>query len=213
MPSRYTFDYSSILKIKQDHETLRQQVRQLRADLTQLRATQPAPDTAFFTVTTKIEPSDPEIASGSSSNRNIGEGKGTLMRVQKLVPATDYNFELIESDQTDISIFNFSKLPVPVGSIIQCFRLFQSKQWFTSNPNQTILAQAPSGGISARSGSTASFASCTVLYLSSGAITTTGETVRVYNWSQTAVAANAYITIKQVGNTSDWIVDAEDCTT
>jgi hypothetical protein len=214
MPSSYAFDYESVQKIKRDHEQLKNQFRQLKADLAQMRATQAPSNSAFFKVTTKIEPSDPEIASGSTANRNIASGKATQLRIQKIAyPTSTYIYELVETERTEVVIYNFSKLAVPVGTIINCYRDFQSGFWFVEEPNQTAIAQTSSGGIPARSGSTAGSASCTVCYLSSGSLSSTGSSITVYNWSQTAVGGSKYITIKQLGLTSDWVVDAEDCTT
>lgn len=215
MPSKsFSFDFDSIKKIKADHEFLKQQVRELAAELKRSRAFAPREDSGFFKVTTKIESSDGEIASGSTADRNIAEGKGTRMRIKEILnPPSSYNYELVETDITDVAIYNFSKLPVPVGTILKCYKDFQTGFWFAAEPNQTAIAQTSSGGISARSSSTAGSASCTVFTLASGDLTTTGSSVTVYNWSETAVGANKYITIKQIGLTGDWVVDAEDCTT
>lgn len=214
MPSKsFAFDYESIKKIKSDHELLKQQVRELTARVDRARQMIPRPDSAFFKVTTKIEPSDPLISSGSSANRNLAEGKGTKLKIQKLDPATDFNYELVETNQTEIKLYNFSRLAVPVDTVISCRRDFQTGFWLVVQPNQTAIALTSSGGISARSGTTAGYASCTVCYLASGVLTTTGSSVTVYNWSQTAVGGSKYITIKQIGLTGDWVVDAEDCTT
>ena len=211
MPSSYSFDYDSVQKIKRDHEQLKNQFRQLKADLAQMRATQPTASLAFFKTTAVVDASDEATdASGSTNNRTFGEGNATLMRVQRQESGA-LRYELIETDQTNHIIYNFGKLPIPSGFVVPCYRLFQAGIWGVQNPNQTSLAVAPTGGISARSGTTAGSADCVVYYLDSGACQNAGSSIRVYNWSQTAVTAGAYITIKQVGVTGEWVVDAEDC--
>lgn len=211
MPSSYAFDYESVQKIKRDHEQLKNQFRQLKADLAQVRATQAPATTAFFKTTSVVNASDEATdASGSTNNRTFGEGEATLMRVQRQESGA-LRYELKETNQTSHIIYNFGKLPIPVGFVVPCYRLYCAGIWVVQNFNQTSLAIAPSGGISARSGSTPGSANCYLYYLKSGALQGAGSSIKVYNWSQTAVAANAYITIKMVGGTSEWVVDAEDC--
>ena len=211
MPSSYSFDLDSIRKIKRDHETLRNQIRQMRAELSQLRSIASPVSHAFFKTTAVVAASDEKTdASGSTNNRTFGEGNATRMRVQKQT-SSPFRYELVETTETNHIIYNFSKLPIPSGFVVPCVRLQQVGLWVVANFNQTSLAVAPSGGISARSGSTAGSADCHVYYLSSGDVQNAGSTIKVYNWSQTAVAGNAYITIKEVGATGEWVVDAEDC--
>ncbi len=74
------------------------------------------------------------------------------------------------------------------------------------------LCQAPVGGVPARSGNNASQTDCDIYEInaSSGAISSTGDTVSIYNvWSQ-GIASNAYFTAKQVDGV--YVPDAEDCT-
>jgi len=211
MPSSYSFDYESVQKIKRDHEQLKNQYLQLKAELAQVRATQAPASTAFFKTTSVVDASDEATdASGSTNNRTFGEGNATLMRVQRQESGA-LRYELIETNQTNHTIYNFGKLPIPSGFVVPCYRLYCAGIWVVQNPNQTSLAVAPTGGISARSGTTAGSADCVVYYLDSGACQNAGSSIRVYNWSQTAVTAGAYITIKQVGVTGEWVVDAEDC--
>jgi hypothetical protein len=211
MPSSYSFDYESVQKIKRDHEQLKNQYLQLKAELAQVRATQAPATTAFFKTTSVVDASDEATdASGSTNNRTFGEGNATLMRVQRQESGA-LRYELKETNQTNHTIYNFGKLPIPSGFVVPCYRLYCAGIWVVQNPNQTSLAVAPTGGISARSGTTAGSADCVVYYLDSGACQNAGSSIRVYNWSQTAVTAGAYITIKQVGVTGEWVVDAEDC--
>ena len=211
MPSNsYTFNLDSVEKIKRDHETLKNQARQLQGELAQIRA-QNAPTTfAFFRLTSVLSASEEATdASGDQQTRTFGEGKGDLMKIHRQQSAP-LLYELTKTDQ-NYTLHNFGKLPIPSGKIVPAHRLSANGIWVVSTFNQTSLAVAPSGGISARSGSTAGSADCHVYYLDSGAVQNAGSTIRVYNWSQTAVAGGAYITIKMVGGTSEWVVDAEDC--
>ena len=73
-----------------------------------------------------------------------------------------------------------------------------------------IIAQTPSGGIAARSGTTVSSAECTPVYIDGTTLTTYGSgTITVYNIAASAIAGTTYITAKLVG--TNWVADAEDC--
>lgn len=75
-----------------------------------------------------------------------------------------------------------------------------------------VIAQTPGGGIAARSGTTVSAADCTPYYIdATGELTAfpSGDTIEVWNIVGSAIAGNAYITCKLVGN--KWVADAEDC--
>ena len=76
---------------------------------------------------------------------------------------------------------------------------------------QTAVAKAGASGVTARSGTTAGSGEVSIYYIASGVLTSTGETLTAYNLSATAVANNAYITIKRCSLDEEWIVDAEDC--
>lgn len=80
-----------------------------------------------------------------------------------------------------------------------------------------FLLRTPSGGIPARSGTTAGKANCTPYYINASTDTITeltdnsdaAQTFEVYNVFGTAVAGNVYITAKRVYGVL--LVDAEDC--
>jgi hypothetical protein len=76
---------------------------------------------------------------------------------------------------------------------------------------QTAVAKAGASGVTARSGTTAGSGTVSVYSIVAGVLTDTTETLTAYNLSATAVANNAYITIKRCSLDEEWIVDAEDC--
>ena len=76
---------------------------------------------------------------------------------------------------------------------------------------QTAVAKAGGSGVTARSGTTAGSGTVTIYYIDGGVLTSTSQTVTAYSLSATAVANNAYITIKRCSLDEEWIVDAEDC--
>ena len=72
------------------------------------------------------------------------------------------------------------------------------------------IARTGSGGISARSGSTAGSASCSLFRMGSdGGLTDTNANITVFNPFALPVAASVYILCKRVDG--QWVVDAEDC--
>lgn len=77
-------------------------------------------------------------------------------------------------------------------------------------PTATIqVAQAPAGGIAARSGSTPGSATVTLENLSGGSYSS-GSTVTCYNWTNTAVGANHWIAMGQDAS-GNWTFLSEDC--
>ena len=76
---------------------------------------------------------------------------------------------------------------------------------------QTAVAKAGASGVTARSGTTAGSGTVSVYSIVAGVLTDTGQDVTAYSLSATAVANNAYITIKRCSLDEEWIVDAEDC--
>ena len=121
-----------------------------------------------------------------------------------------------EDDSVEMSVLNTTSDDIAGDSIFQAARL--GSLWVSvagggggsAPPN--YLCQAPVGGVPARSGSNASQTDCDIYEInaSSGAISSTGDTISIYNvWSQ-GIASNAYFTAKQVDGV--YVPDAEDCT-
>ena len=91
-------------------------------------------------------------------------------------------------------------------------------KFLNHRPYHAYLLQTPTGGIPARSGTTAGSADCTPYYidtLNSDAITEmtdendASQTLKVYNVFGSPVAGSVYITAKRVNGVL--LVDAEDC--
>ena len=73
----------------------------------------------------------------------------------------------------------------------------------------SYILQTPSGGIAARSGTTVSFANCTVFSVVGTTLTSAGFTLPVGNLSTTAVAGSAYIVAVMAGGAL--VAVWEDC--
>lgn len=71
------------------------------------------------------------------------------------------------------------------------------------------IAQTPSGGIAARSGSTVSSANCTIYAINGTSLTSASITLPVFNLSTSAVAENAYIICLFAGGAL--VCNWEDC--
>lgn len=75
---------------------------------------------------------------------------------------------------------------------------------------QPAIFQTPSGGIPARSGTSAGSAVCTMFYIDGGTIATTGRSHTVYNiFASEDVAGDAYIVASPAKG--GWVVISEDC--
>jgi len=80
-----------------------------------------------------------------------------------------------------------------------------------ARPGAGMIAKVNTGGITARSGTTAGSGSVTAHKLVGTTITTTGETMTVYNLSDAAIAADRWVQCKREWYTGFWFVDFEDC--
>lgn len=80
-----------------------------------------------------------------------------------------------------------------------------------ARPGSGMIAKVNTGGITARSGTTAGSGSVTAHKLVGTTITTTGETMTVYNLSDAAIAADRWVQCKREWYTGFWFVDFEDC--
>lgn len=139
---------------------------------------------------------------------------GTCTRM--FVSQGDPDVDLSEDTAIELEVFNTTSEEIAGGSYFQAARVGTS--WVSvagggggsAPPN--YLCKAPVGGISARTGDTASQTDCDIYEINtqSGLISSTGSTVNIYNvWSQ-GIASNAYFTAKQIDGV--YVPDAEDCT-
>ena len=125
--------------------------------------------------------------------------------------------ELVDDpNTTDVTVYNTTEEDIAGDQYIAATR--QRGVWVASvnggggGGGGGVLCKAPIGGIPARTGDDASQTDCDVYEINaqSGAISSTGQTVNIYNiWSQ-SVAANAYFTAKTIDGL--YVPDAEDCT-
>ena len=200
----YVIDAAGIKKLREDHEILRKRVTHLEQKIAGNIGGGNRRDSEFVKVSEQI---------GRREDSELGAGKAKLYRISKDQNTGDVTFEEMKDDNNqaiEVDVYNSSTIPIPEDTYMNIIRDFRSGLWM--NPEiQGAVAKAGSSGVPARSGTTAGYADVSVYYLDSEVLTDTGETVRAYNMSSTAVANNAWITIKRAGNLDDWIVDAEDC--
>ena len=206
MPRGYLIDEEGIKRLREDHDILYKRVVQLEQRFaigggavgSGVRL-----DRDFVKVSEQIE---------QRVTTTLGKGKAELYQITK-DPAGVATYDAIldaAGDPVEIDVYNSSLVPVPVDAFIRISRDFRSGVWMTGEM-QTAVAKAGASGVTARSGTTAGSGTVSVYYIASGVLTDTTETLTAYNLSATAVANNAYITIKRCSLDEEWIVDAEDC--
>jgi len=89
--------------------------------------------------------------------------------------------------------------------------MYDGSYWFALLPNSTgRIFLTPAAGISARTGTTAGSATCTIVNTNGPNMSVSSETQTVYNVFGSAIGGDVYITAKRNDN-GDWIADAEDC--
>jgi hypothetical protein len=206
MPRGYLIDEEGIKRLREDHDILYKRVVQLEqryavgggAVGAGVRVT-----AEFVKVTEQIE---------QRVTTTLGKGKAELYKITK--DAADVaTYEAVldgAGDPVEVDIYNSSLVPVPVDAFIRISRDFRSGVWMTGEM-QTAVAKAGASGVTARVGTTAGSGTVSVYSIVAGVLTDTTETLTAYNLSATAVANNAYITIKRCSLDEEWIVDAEDC--
>lgn len=111
--------------------------------------------------------------------------------------------------QRDEDVFGLSS-----GDVDEVYQLIGSKEstyieGLIRAKGRGLVLITPGGGIAARSGSTISSATCTIVNRSGSTISTGTATYTVYNMSTTAVAGTEYIVAIQtnIGLVAVW----EDC--
>jgi len=206
MPRGYLIDEQGIKRLREDHEILYKRVVQLEQRLANgggavgagVRVT-----AQFVKVSEQIE---------QRVTTTLGKGKAELYKITK--DAADVaTYEAVldaAGDPVEVDVYNSSLVPVPIDAFIRISRDFSSGVWMTGEM-QTAVAKAGGSGVTARSGTTAGSGTVSIYYIASGVLTDSGEDVAVVNMSATAVANDAYITIKRCSLDEEWIVDAEDC--
>lgn len=203
MPRGNLIDDRGIKRLREDHAILLKRVTHLEQKMTGMVGAGVRRSAEFAKVTTQIE---------QRVTTTLGKGKAELYRITKddADVATYAKITDAEGEATEVDVYNSSLVPVPVDALIRISRDFRSGVWMTGEM-QTAVAKAGASGVTARSGTTAGSGTVSVYSIVAGVLTDTGETVTAYSLSATAVANNAYITIKRCSLDEEWIVDAEDC--
>ena len=206
MPRGNLIDDAGIKRLREDHEILSKRLVQLEQRFAigggavgaGVRIT-----AEFVKVSTKI---------GQRVTTTLGKGKAELYKITKDASDVATYEAVLDSagDPVEVDVYNSSLVPVPVDAFIRISRDFRSGVWMTGEM-QTAVAKAGGSGVTARSGTTAGSGTVTIYYIASGVLTSTSQEITAYNLSATAVADNAYITIKRCSLDEEWIVDAEDC--
>jgi hypothetical protein len=197
MPEGFLLNARAIAMLKKDHQLLHSQLSMLRAGI----ATQPNNTIRQRENATLVKVT--EMITGRTTTQ-LGSGKAEVWNV-------DDDGKLEDAARDELDIYNDSLIPIPVDSYIRVSRNFRSGLWMPSMEVQTAIAKT-TGGISARSGTTAGSGTVDVYYLTSaGVLTNTGKTVSAYNIAGGNVNGSTFITIKRVEGSPFWVVDMEDC--
>lgn len=222
MPKGYVLDAAGIQKLRDDHEQLKRMVHSLSQKITSTAGYGMRSNVAYARVTEVIRPSS---QSGTAFESDppygwVGGGKAKIYQISRDLPISSVNqsdrrFELTD---TEIDVYNTSRVSIPVGAQITISRDFRSGLWMADNV-ETAIGKTTSTGIPARSGTTPGNGLVTFYYIdvpdaaiTSGTLTDAGFTdYNVWNLSATAIAASTYVTLKRISFANQWIVDAEDC--
>jgi hypothetical protein len=206
MPRGYLIDEEGIKRLREDHEILYKRLVQLEQRFAIGGGAVGAgvrQSTDFVKVTEQIE---------QRVTTTLGKGKAELYIITKDASnVATYEPQLdAAGDPVEVDVYNSSLVPVPIDAFIRISRDFRSGVWMTGEM-QTAVAKAGASGVTARSGTTAGTGTVSIYSIVAGILTDTGETATVYSMASSAVANNAYITIKRCSLDEEWIVDAEDC--
>lgn len=89
--------------------------------------------------------------------------------------------------------------------------MYDGSYWFALLPSSSgRIYLTPAAGITARTGTTAGSATCTIVNTNGPNMSVSSDTQTVYNVFGSAIGGDVYITAKRNDN-GDWIADAEDC--
>lgn len=194
----------AVQKIKADHESLRLRVRELEAKAGRAQSQVAIENMIFVKVTEIITPKSAGV---------FGTGKAVVQDVDRdnKTVSNQTKRESYGGDLTDreIDIYNESLVPIPVNTVVRCFRDFKSGLWLVESP-QTAIGKAPNG-ISARSEITAGNGQVDIYYIDDGDITYSGYGLTAYNIADAAVAGGQYVMIKRNTMSGDWFVDMAEC--
>lgn len=195
----------AVQKIKADHESLRLRVRELEGKAARAQSQVTVENVIYVKVTEQIDP---------ASGVTLGAGKADILEFDRTSKAyseqtrrASYGGEL---SNREIDVYNKELVPIPPDTVVRCFRDFKSGLWIVEAP-QTAIGYT-TGGISARSGTTAGTGTIDVYYRTqAGALTDTGENLAVYNIADAAVGSSSYVMVKRSAMSGYWYVDFAEC--
>lgn len=195
----------AVQKIKADHESLRLRVRELEGKAARAQLQVAVENVIYVKVTEQIDP---------ASGVTLGAGKADVLEFDRTSKGyseqtrrASYGGQL---SNRKIDIYNKELVPIPPDTVVRCFRDFKSGLWIVEAP-QTAIGYT-TGGISARSGTTAGTGTIDVYYRTqAGALTGTGENLAVYNIADAAVGSSSYVMVKRSAMSGYWYVDFAEC--
>ena len=194
----------AVQKIKADHESLRLRVRELEAKAGRAQSQVAVENMILVKVTEIITPKTDDV---------FGTGKAVVQDVDRddKTVSNQTKRESYGGDLTDreIDIYNESLVPIPVDTVVRCFRDFKSGLWLVESP-QTAIGKTPNG-ISARSEITPGNGQVDIYYIDDGDLVYSEHGLTAYNIADAAVAGGQYVMIKRNTMSGDWFVDMAEC--
>ena len=195
----------AVQKIKADHESLRLRVRELEGKAARAQSQVTVENVIYVKVTEQVDP---------ASGVTLGAGKADVLEFDKTSKSyseqtrrANYGGEL---SNREIDVYNRELVPIPIDTVVRCFRDFKSGFWIVEAP-QTAIGYT-TGGISARTGTTAGTGTIDVYYKTqAGVLTDTGENLAVYNIADAAVGSSSYVMVKRSAMSGFWYVDFAEC--
>lgn len=195
----------AVQKIKADHESLRLRVRELEGKAARAQSQVTVENVIYVKVTEQVDP---------ASGVTLGAGKADVLEFDKT--SKSYNEQTRranyggELSNREIEVYNKELVPIPIDTVVRCFRDFKSGFWIVEAP-QTAIGYT-TGGISARTGTTAGTGTIDVYYKTqAGVLTDTGENLAVYNIADAAVGSSSYVMVKRSAMSGFWYVDFAEC--
>tara|TARA_Y100001963_G_scaffold63024_1_gene87819 strand:+ start:584 stop:1186 length:603 start_codon:yes stop_codon:yes gene_type:complete len=194
----------AVQKIKADHQSLRLRVRELEAKAGRAQSQVAVENMILVKVTEIITPKTDDV---------FGTGKAVVQDVDRddKTVSNQTKRESYGGDLTDreIDIYNESLVPIPVDTVVRCFRDFKSGLWLVESP-QTAIGKTPNG-ISARSEITPGNGQVDIYYIDDGDLVYSEHGLTAYNIADAAVAGGQYVMIKRNTMSGDWFVDMAEC--
>ena len=205
MPKGFMLTAEAVQKIKADHESLRLRVRELEGKAARAQSQVTVENVIYVKVTEQVDP---------ASGVTLGAGKADVLEFDRKSKSyseqtrrANYGGEL---SNREIEVYNRELVPIPIDTVVRCFRDFKSGVWIVEAP-QTAIGYT-TGGISARTGTTAGTGSIDVFYRTqAGVLTDTGENLAVYNIADAAVGSSSYVMVKRSAMSGYWYVDFAEC--